>query len=793
MRVSLNWIKDYVDINIPTRKYTDAMTMSGTKVESYEILGEDIQNVVVGRILSTEKHPDSDHLIICKVDVGTETPLQIVTGAQNVKAGDLVPVCKNGAHLPGDITIKTGKLRGVLSEGMMCSLGELGLDKHDFPYAIEDGIFILQEECKPGDDIRDVCMLRDTMVDFELTFNRPDCLAFTAIARESAAALNEEFKYTEPVCPIGGDGDDVNKYVSVEVKDSELCPRYCAKAIKNVKVGPSPLWLRARLRACGVRPISNIVDITNYVMLEYGQPMHAFDYNFIQSKKIVVRHANEGENIVTLDSVERKLDSSMLVIADGEKPIALAGIMGGENSEINDNTTTVIFESANFNRQNIRHTGRAVGLRTESSRRFEKGLPPYNAMLAINRACELVKKLGCGEVVDGVIDVKSVSLEPTRVKFNPKRINEILGTDISREEMASLLKRIEIFVDGDEVIVPPYRNDIINTADISEEVVRLYGLDNIKATLFNCHAVEGKLTPYQTFLRKINEICTGLGFDEIYTYSFISPKMFDKIHLPADDVRRDVIKILNPLGDETSVMRTTALPSILDALMHNYNHRIPSCRLFECATLYQKSEVDMSYESKSLALAFYGCGNFYDMKGYVEAVLNHLGVKGYRIQSDSENPSYHPGRCAKVLIGDKKIGSFGQIHPTVAAEFGLDVDVYTATIDVTKMYANAENDKHYEPLPMFPGIERDLALVMDKDIEAQTVIDDIVKYSGKSLCSVKVFDVYTGKGIPEGKKSVAFRLTYRLPDKTMNDAEAEQAVNKVLKKLKENCGIDIRS
>ncbi len=793
MKVSLNWIKDYVDINSPIRDYTEAMTMCGTKVETYENLGDHIQNVVVGKILSKEKHPDSDHLIICQIDVGEEQKLQIVTGAQNIKAGDIVPVCKNGAVLPGGKVIKTGKLRGVVSEGMLCSLGELGLDSHDFPYAEEDGIFILQEDCKLGDDIRDVCMLNDTVVDFELTFNRPDCLAFTAIARESAASLNEKFKYTEPVCPVNGDGDSIENYISVQVKDSALCPRYCAKAVKNVKIAPSPLWLRARLRACGVRPINNIVDITNYVMLEYGQPMHAFDHNFITSKNIIVRRSNEGEKITTLDSVERALDPSMLVIADGEKAIALAGVMGGENSEINDQTTTVIFESANFNRENIRHTSRAVGLRTESSRRFEKGLPPYNCMLAINRACELVKELGCGEVVDGVIDVNSANLNPTRVKFDPERINQILGTSISRDEMASLLSRVEIIADGDRVIVPPYRNDIINTADISEEVVRLYGVGNIEATLFECRAVEGKLTQYQKFMRSINEVCIGLGFDEIYTYSFISPKMLDKIRVPENDVRRDTIKITNPLGDDTSVMRTTALPSILDALKHNYNHRIPSCRLFECATLYQKSDDAMSFESKSLAIAFYGAGDFYDMKGYVEAVMKHLGVQGARIQSDNENTSYHPGRCAKVLIGDKKVGSFGQIHPLVAAEFELGTDVYTATLDVTKLYGNSVNEKHYEPLPMFPGIERDLALVMPTDTEAQTVIDSIVKFAGKSLCDIKVFDVYMGKGVPEGKKSVAFRLTFRLPDKTMNDAEAEQAVSKILKKLKENCNIELRS
>ncbi|MEG1743618.1 MAG: phenylalanine--tRNA ligase subunit beta, partial [Clostridia bacterium] len=437
-------------------------------------------------------------------------------------------------------------------------------------------------------------------------------------------------------------------------------------------------------------------------------------------------------------------------------------------------------------------TSRAAGMRTDSGKRFEKGLPPYNTCLALNRACELVRLLECGDVVDGEIDILNASIEPARVKFDFKRINEILGTSISHDEMVSILKRIELVADGDEIVVPPYRNDILNTADLSEEVVRLYGLNNIKPTLFECRASEGKLTHYQKFLQDINLTCVGLGFYEIYSYSFISPKMLDKIKVPADDKRRDMIKLKNPLGDETSVMRTTALPSILESLLHNYNHRVPSCKLFECATLYKKSDVDMSSESKSLALAFYGNGDFYDMKGYIEAILKNLGINNYKIQSDSENCSYHPGRCAKIIINDKKVGSFGQIHPAVAHEFGIDTDVYAATISVTKIYANADTDKHYAPLPIFPSIERDLALVMDKDIEAQTIVDAIYRFSGKSLCSVNVFDVYTGAGIPEGKKSVAFRLTYRLPDKTMNDTEAEAATLKLLRRLKEDMNIIIR-
>ena len=791
MNVSYKWLRQYTPVDVNEKTFVHEMCMTGTEVTGYEKSSDIIKNCVVGKILDIQKHENADKLVVCQVDIGRGEPIQIVTAATNVFAGAVVPVALDGSTLFGGINIKKGKLRGVLSDGMFCSVSELGLTVADYDGAIEDGILILKDDTPIGEDICAALGLDDTVFIADIATNRPDCLSIRGIAREAAVTFDKLYIVETP--SVKGEGVDVNDYLTVTVEDPELCPRYSARVVTDIKIAPSPKWMVERLRSCGIRSINNIVDITNYVMLEYGQPMHAFDYSCLKGGKINVRRAKEGEKTVTLDGQERTLASDMLVIADAERAVAVAGIMGGENSEINDATTTVIFESANFNRQNIRRTSRTVGLRTESSRRFEKGLPPYNAMLAINRACELVRELDCGEIVDGIIDICNVSVEPTRVKFDPKRINEILGTSISREEMSELLKRIEMIVDGDEIIVPAYRNDIINTADVAEEIVRLYGVDKILPTQFECRAVEGKLTNYQAFLKKINDTCVGLGFDEIYTYSFISPKMFDKIHIPENDVRRDVIRIRNPLGDDTSVMRTTALPSILEALMHNYNHRSPVCRLFECATLYQKSESDMSYESKSLAIAFYGEGDFYDMKGYIEAILKHLGVKGWRIQSDEENPSYHPGRCAKVIIGDKKVGSFGQIHPSVASEFEIGTDVYAATLDVTKMYGSADSDKHYEPLPVFPGIERDLALVMDKDIEAQTVIDSIVRFSGKSLCSVKIFDVYTGKGVPDGKKSVAFRLTFRLPDKTMNDAEAEQAVSKILKKLKENCDIEIRS
>ena len=790
MKVSLDWIKDYADFPADVHEYTEGMTMSGTKVEGWEKLGEDIEKIVVGKVLSTERHPDSDHLWVCSVDAGGERPLQIVTGAQNVRAGDLVPVCLDGARLPDGKTIKTGKLRGVLSEGMLCSIAELGLTLHDFPYAAEDGIFILKEECKPGDDIRDVCMLRDTLIDFELTFNRPDCLAYLGIARETAATFRTPLRYTEPRIEPKNDGDDVNNYVSVRVDNAKLCPRYTARAIKNVKIGTSPLWMRARLRACGVRPINNIVDITNYVMLEYGQPMHAFDHDFIKSKSIVVRNAWENESITTLDSTVRKLDPSMLVIADGERAIALAGVMGGENSEINDNTKTVIFESANFNRENIRFTSRAVGLRTDSSKRFEKGLPAYNTLPAVNRACQLVEELGCGEVVDGIIDVCAADVAPYKVDFKPQRINQILGTKLSVKEISDILALLEFRVEGDSVVIPPYRTDIVNTADLAEEVGRLYGVDRIEGTRFEGRAAEGHITANKQLCNAIDGFCTGLGYSEIYTYSFISPLWFDKIRLSPDDERRDAIKIRNPLGDETSIMRTTALPSLLSCMALNYSRHNLCAKLYETATVFKKSG-EMSEERKVLCIGSYGGGDFFDLKGDVQALLDALGITGCAYVKCADEHSYHPGRCAAIMHGDTRLGVMGQIHPLAAREFGLECDTYACELELNALLA-CRKEPQYSPIPVFPASERDLALVMDEDAEAGAVIEIIKRSGGKALAAVNVFDVYRGKGIDEGKKSVAFRLTFRLPDKTLSDEEVDRAINKILGKLAEE-NITLRS
>lgn len=793
MNVSLNWLKDYVDIPDSPREFSEAMTMSGTKVEGYEELGEKLHGIVVGKILSVVPHPDSDHMVICQVEVGGERPLQIVTGAQNVKEGDLVPCCTDGALLPDGKTIKTGKLRGVLSEGMLCSLGELGLTVHDFPYAIENGIFILEEDCKPGDDIRDVLGMRDTDVEFELTFNRPDCLSYLGIAREAAATFHTPLRLHEPVVKGISDGENISEHLQVEVRSPELCPRYTARYVRNVKIEPSPLWMRIKLRNAGIRPINNIVDITNYVMLEYGQPMHAFDAGYIGSGKIVVRTAQNGESITTLDGAEHPLTPEMLCIADGDKPVALAGIMGGLNSEILDTTTAVVFESANFARESIRKTSRAVNLRTESSAKFEKGLPACNTLPAIQRACELVELLGAGEVVDGIIDICNTDIGTRKVRFDWERVNGLLGTSLTASEMAELLKPLDLIWDGkDGLIVSPYRNDIINTADIAEEVVRLYGFDRIEATRFKGEATEGGENPEQKFRTLIDRTMTGLGFHETYTYSFVSPKDLDKICLPADSPLRDQLTIRNPLGEDTSVMRTHALPSILGVVSHNVAHRVKSAKFYENETLYFK-DGDLSKEEKTLAFAFYGDGDFYDLKGYVEALLHALNISGVRFAAQGDLPYFHPGRCADLLCGDDKIGTIGQIHPNVAKNYDLDAPVYAALLELKALRRNAEQDKKYHPLPVYQSMERDIALLCDDDMEAGEVCDLIRGYAGKSLVDVFAFDVYKGKGIAEGKKSLAIRLVFRMNDRTMTDEEADGGVNKVLRKLENEKGITLRS
>jgi len=793
MEVSLNWLKDYVNIPEDIKNFCDAMTMTGTKVEGYKVLGSDIENVVVGKIMSTEPHPDSDHLIICQVDVGREEKLQIVTGAQNIKAGDVVPVCLDGAKLPGGKTIKNGKLRGVLSQGMLCSLSELGLSVNDFPYAIEDGIFVLQEDCKLGDDIRDVCKINDTIVEFELTFNRPDCLSYIGIAREAAATFGEKTTLPEPVVAEVS-GEKVSDYIKVNVINKELCPRYTARVVKNVKIVPSPLWLRAKLRAAGIRPINNIVDITNFVMLEYGQPMHAFDYEYIKSREINVRNANEGEEIVTLDGVTRKLTPEMLVIADGSRAVALAGVMGGENSEITDNTVTVVFESANFARENIRKTSKAVGLRTDSSAKFEKGLPACNTLPAVDRAAELVNILNCGEVAEDYIDINNADISERVVPYDRARVNALLGTYISDEEMDRLLASVELIADGKGgLIVPPYRNDIINTADIAEEVVRLYGFDKIEETMFKGAADLGGRTPHEAFRYRINDAMAGLGYCESCTYSFVSPKSLDKINVPADSNLRDFIRLINPLGEDTSVMRTHPLPSMLEVLERNVNRKVDKCRISEIMTLYFR-EGNLSNEKKSLCFAFTpDCGGFYELKADAEALFTRLNICQREYIAISDDPSFHPGRCADIKVGNNVIGRLGEVHPLVCENYDLPKGVCAAIISTESLFDAVKNERGYIPLPIYPAMERDIALICDKDHEVGKLLSDIRSYAGKSLEDAFVFDVYRGKGVEDGKKSVAVRLVFRLADKTLTDEDADAGVKKILKKLEKEQGIALRS
>jgi len=792
MKVSLNWLKDYVDINADAKTFADVMTATGTKAEGWEELSEGIKNIVVGTILSTDKHPDADRLTVCQVDVGAEEPIQIITAATNVFPGAMVPVCLDGAVLADGTKIKKGKLRGLPSNGMFCSIEELGLTVNDVPYAPEDGILIMKEECHNGQDIKEALMMTDHTVDFELTFNRPDCLGLIGIAREAAASFNTPLNLKNPEYTVSPAAGKAEEYISVEIRNKELCPRYTAAVVKNVKIAPSPLWLRARLRAAGVRPINNIVDITNYVMLEYGQPMHAFDYNYITSKKIVVRNAEEGECITTLDGNKHTLNSSMLCIADGEKPVALAGVMGGLNSEILDTTDTVVFESANFDRSNIRHTSRACALRTESSGRFEKGLPACNTMPALKRALELVCLLGCGDVADGIIDICNADIGERRIPFEPARINTLLGLSLSREEMEAMLLPLEMRVEGNSLVVPAFRGDMERTADIAEEIARLYGFDKIPSTLYRGAAADGGYSKSQLFTAGLKNAAVAYGFYEIATYSFISPKAYDRIGMAADDARRNSIKLINPLGEDTSVMRTTALPSMLDAVAYNRNRKAEQIALFECATVYFPAEGGLSTEEKQLVIAMSGKGDFYDLKGYVEGILDTVAVKDYKCGATAEC-GFHPGICATITKGKKVLGVMGQIHPAVMEEYGLAKDTFAAILNVKELFACAETEKQFKRLPAFPALTRDLALVMDDGIEAGAVAETVKKAGGKALESVKIFDVYKGAGVADGKKSVAYNLVFRLPDKTMNDADADKAVANILRVLEAEAGITLRS
>ena len=910
MNLSRKWLDEFVTVHADDKEFDEAMTLSGSKVETTRYLGEEIHNVVVGKVLSMERHPDSDHMWVCQVDAGQGEPVQIVTGAWNVHPGDMVPVALHKSTLPGGKKIERGKLRGILSDGMLCGMSELGLDERDFPYAaitpaallndyhpldpskpsipadiqpgdkvfgpvvcakveaveekginvwtcqlsyaeadgpsgaivttpcpnlhggdlvafntkagtictladlraeqaefphcIPDGIFILHEEgVKPGDDIKPVINADDHVVEFEITPNRPDCLSVIGLAREVSATFDVPLTLHDPVVKGGADGV-LCELLDVETPDPELCPRYTARMVRNVKIAPSPKWMRERLRSMGVRPINNIVDITNYVMLEYGQPMHAFDYRYVKGGKIIVRRAKDGEELTTLDGQVRKLNRDHLVIADDTRAVGLAGIMGGENSEIVADTTDVVFESANFDGTCIRKGALALGMRTEASAKFEKGLDPMNTLPAVNRACELVELLGAGEVVDGVIDVLNYVPQPRTIRMDPERVNALLGTDISPVDMYQYLERVNIITEKKDfpngpadVIVPSWRGDVEGIADLAEEVARFYGYNKIPTTLMRGQTTLGSFTPEQKLENRLGELCRACGYSEIITYSFISPTYYDKIRWPGDYAARKSFKILNPLGEDTSIMRTTTLPSMLEILTRNWNYRNKSARLYEVGRIYLSGGEDgLASETKVLTLGAYGEDmDFYAMKGAIEAILKDIRAKDVHFEGPSGAPSdasYHPGRCATVWSGSDCIGVFGQIHPLVARNYGVDGELYCAELSFDELMNAKGPDPLYTPLPRFPAVTRDIAVVCCRDVTVGTLEKCITRAGGKLLREVSLFDIYQGQGIPEDKKSVAFNLVLRSDEGTITAAQADEEVRDILAALESELGAVLR-
>ena len=796
MKLNRKWLnEEFVDLSgVPDREFVETMTIAGQKVETYERLDAELRNVVVGRVVSITRHTNSDHMWVCQIDVGAGEPVQIVTGAQNVHEGDLVPAALHNSWLPGGVHITAGKLRGVESCGMLCSFKELGLTQNDVPDAYEDGIWILNnEDCTVGEDINHVMGTDDSIVEFEITNNRPDCYSILGLAREAAAAFNKPMRHHDPVVR-GGAAGELSELLEVEVPAEDLCRRYTARMVRNVKIAPSPKWLRQRLRANGVRPINNIVDITNYVMLEYGQPMHAFDYRYVGSGKIVVRRSEPGEALTTLDGNVRTLTPGMLVIADETKPIGLAGIMGGENSEIMDDTVDVVFESANFNGTSIRQTALALGMRTEASGKFEKNIDPLLTLPAVDRACELVELLGAGEVMDGVIDVLNDIPEPRTIELEPDRINALLGTDISEADMVEYLRRLEIPVEGHEIRVPSWRPDLVGMADIAEEVGRLFGYNNIPTTTFRGAATEGGYTEAMKLENRAGSLCRSLGYSEILTYSFVSPSIFDQIRLPEDSSLRNAMRIQNPLGEDASIMRTVALPSMLAILARNNAYHNDAVKLYELAKVYlPKPGQILPDEPKHLVLGTYGeHEDFFKMKGEIEAFLRGMNVPEARYTAEKHDPTFHPGRCARVSVGGVDLGCFGQIHPLVARSYGIDGEIFAAELNFTALLSLQLPEKTYTPLPKYPAVTRDIAVVCDEAVTVAALSDCIRAAGGKLLRSVELFDIYRGKGIASGSKSAAFRLTLRADDRTLTDADSDGVVSAVLAALEKELNAKLR-
>lgn len=895
MILSRNWLNEFVDLkDITDKQFNDDMTLSGSKVETVERPDEELKNVVVGKILEMKRHENSDHMWVLKIDVGQAEPVQIVTGAWNVHVGDYVPAALSGAHLPGGIKIEKGELRGVESDGMLCSLKELGMTaEHDFPYAvitpaailndyhpidkdkpsipadikpgdkvygpvlcgrveavkstdggydvrvndgtvtraaktvcsnlhegdlvayntksdtictledlhaeqkefphcIADGIFILREEdAEPGLNMAHILGFDDSIVEFEITPNRPDCLSVIGLAREASATFKRPLKLHEP--EPHGCGGSIADLVDIDIEDGDLCPRYTARMVKNVKIAPSPRWMRERLRNSGVRPINNIVDITNYVMLEYGQPMHAFDFSCVEGGHIIVRTAREGETIQTLDGNERKLTPNMLCICDEHKPVCVAGVMGGANSEIVGDTAMVLFESANFNGVSVRRTASALGMRTDASSRYEKGLDMMNTIKAVERACELVELLGCGEVVDGVMDVVAKEKAPTCIKLEPDKINALLGTELEEDLMREILVSLGFILNGDDIYVPSWRGDVEHYSDIAEEVARFYGYNKIPCTLMRGETTRGGFSEQQRFDRAIGGAVRALGYDEIITYSFISPTYYDKIRMPKDSPLRKSMKILNPLGEDTSIMRTTILPSMLEIIARNFSYRNKSARLYELGKIYLPREDGLADEPKYLSLGAYGDGvDFFSFKGGVETLLRELRITNVKFEACTDNASYHPGRCACVYAGETLLGVFGQIHPLVAANYGVDSEIYTAELSFEAMYEMRGGIPVYQPLPKFPAVTRDIAVVCDEAVTVGALEESIRRGAKGLLKEVSLFDIYRGPGVADGKKSVAFNLVLRADDRSLTGDEADEDVQSILAALSADHGAVLR-
>ena len=805
MNTTLSWIKAYVpDLTCTAQEYTDAMTLSGTKVEGYEAADRDLDKIVIGQIEKIEKHPDSDHLIICQVNVGAET-IQIVTGAPNVKEGDKIPVVLDGGRVAGNhdgkmteggIQIKKGKLRGVESNGMMCSIEELGSSREFYPEAPEYGIYIFPEDAVVGADAIEELGLHDVTFEYEITSNRVDCFGVIGIAREAAATFGKEFH--PPVVTPTGNAENASDYVKVTVKDTDLCPRYCARVVKNIKIAPSPKWMQRRLAAAGIRPINNIVDITNYIMEEYGQPMHAYDYDQRAGHEIIVRRAAKDEKFVTLDEQERTLDENVLVICDGEKSVGIAGIMGGENSMITDDVKTMLFEAACFDGTNIRLSSKRIGLRTDASAKFEKGLDPNNAEEAINRACQLIEELGAGEVVGGIVDVYPTVKEPVRIPFEPERINALLGTDISAEEMLGYFKKIDLGYDEktNEIIAPTFRQDLFRTADLAEEVARFFGYANIPTTLPTGEATTGKL-PFDLRVRAVaQDIAEFCGFSQGMMYSFESPKAFEKLMLPADSPLRGAIKIMNPLGEDFSIMRTQSVNGMLTSLGFNYSHRNKNVRLYELGNIYIPKALPLTElpdERVQFTLGMYGEGDFFTMKGVIEEFLDKLGMTGRKSYRPNSGKTFlHPGRQANVYYGDKLLGFLGEVHPLVASAYGIGEKAYIAVLDMPTVTELATFDRKYAGIAKFPAVSRDISMVVPKQILAGEIEDVIIQRGGKILENCQLFDIYEGAQIRSGFKSMAYSITFRAKDRTLEEGDITAAMKKIWNGL-EALGIEIRA